>query len=450
MDDISDSPNLFSRNEEGGQGSAPLAYRMRPGSLDQFTGQGEILKEGGALRAAIEEDRLPSMIFFGPPGTGKTSLARVIAQRTSANFRQVSAVSSGVADLRKVFAEAQDEQDLYGRRTILFVDEIHRFSKAQQDALLPVVESGVVTLIGATTENPFFEVIGPLLSRCELFEFKPLTSDEISTILRRALGDSDRGLGASGLELGPGDFRAIAAASGGDARAALSMLEAAAALVPEGNTGPIPAEIVEEAIRRQPVFYQKNGDMHYDAISAFIKSMRGSDPDAAIYWLAVMLAGGEDPKFIARRMIIFASEDIGNADPRAIEVAVATARAVEFVGLPECRINLAQGVTYLALAPKSNASYMAIDSALKDVHREGTKRPPLHLRDTHYSGAAKLGHGEGYKYPHSFPGGRVAQEYFPPGMEPRRYYRPTDRGFEEKLSRILYIIKKESDSGNPE
>lgn len=435
-------PNLFNLEKGDSAPDAPLAYRMRPNSLEDFIGQSEILAPGSVLRMGIEADRLPSMIFFGPPGTGKTTLARIIASKTKANFRQVSAVNSGVADLRRVFTQAEGEQEMHDRRTILFVDEIHRFSKAQQDALLPVVESGVITLIGATTENPYFEVIGPLLSRCELYEFILLTEPELRQIIERALQDPERGLGRRKLTLSDAGLGAIAHASAGDARAALIMLDTAAGLVKPEHAGEIPAEVLEEAIRRKPVFYQKGGDLHYDAISAFIKSMRGSDPDAAIYWLAVMLTGGEDPKFIARRMVIFASEDVGNADPQALAVATAVSRAVEFVGLPECQINMAQGVTYLSLAPKSNASYMAISSAMKEVKEEGTQRPPKHLRDTSYPGARKLGHGEGYKYPHSFPGGRVSQDYFPPGKERASYYRPGRQGFEKELSRRLEELKK--------
>ncbi len=404
-------------------------------------GRKKIIAPGSALWQAIEADRLPSMIFFGPPGTGKTSLARIIALKTRANFHQVSAVSSGVAELRRIFAEAEDELGLHQRPTILFIDEIHRFSKAQQDALLPMVESGVITLIGATTENPYFEVTGPLISRCELFEFLPLGAEAIRTITGRALKDSGRGLGKTGLKLDRRGLDEIVRASAGDARAALIILEAAAALLPPGKKGVIPLAIINEAIRHKPVFYQKGGDLHYDAISAFIKSMRGSDADAALYWLAVMLAGGEDPKFIARRMVIFASEDVGNADPQALLVATAVSRAVEFVGLPECQLNMAQGTVYLALAPKSNSATTAIGAAMADVEAGGTMRPPKHLRDSHYPGARKLGHGTGYKYPHNFPGGYVKQDYLPPGMERRVYYHPTGRGFEKELRRRLKELK---------
>jgi putative ATPase len=325
------------------------------------------------------------------------------------------------------------------------VDEIHRFSKAQQDALLPVVENGTVVLVGATTENPYFEVISPLLSRCELFQFIALSPDDIVAVVDRALSDVERGLGSRKLKLDPEGMDAITRSAAGDARAALIILETAAALVPlkaDSAENELPLAAIEEAINRKPVFYQKGGDLHFDAISAFIKSMRGSDPDAAIYWLAVMLVGGEDPRYIARRMLVFASEDIGNADPQALQIAAAVVEAVEFVGLPECRINLSQGVAYLALAPKSNASYKAIGTAMQHVEKEGTRRPPEHVRDASYPGAKELGHGQDYKYPHNYPDAHVRQSYLPEGLDDIKFYMPSDRGFEKELSRRLNELKK--------
>jgi putative ATPase len=443
-----DEPNLFNPHEQDARGDAPLAYRMRPLTLEEFSGQPEIMSATSSLRQAIAADNIPSMIFFGPPGTGKTSLAMIIARESSADFRQVSAVNSGVADLRKVFAVAKDSLDFNGRKTILFVDEIHRFSKAQQDALLPVVEDGTVILIGATTENPYFEVIGPLLSRCELFQFDALTTKDIADVVDRAIDDSERGLGARKLHISTAGTDAIARSAAGDARAALIILETAVALVPETPDveSELPLEAIEEAINRKPVFYQKDGDLHFDAISAFIKSMRGSDPDAAIYWLAVMLTGGEDPRYIARRMLVFASEDVGNADPQALQIASAVAAAVEHVGMPECRINLSQGVAYLALAPKSNASYKAINDAMEQVSKEGTRRPPEHLRDASYPGAKKLGHGQGYKYPHNYSDAHVAQRYLPEGLDGLKFYQPVDRGFEKELSRRIRELEEVADS----
>src|SRR5437763_7133579 len=336
---------------------APLPQRVRPHVLEEFAGQGDVIGEGSSLRRAIAEDRVGSMIFFGPPGTGKTTLARIIAQTTNAHFEELSAVQVGIADVRRVLSESEQRLGQTGRKTILFLDEIHRFNKAQQDALLPGVESGLVTLIGATTENPYFEVNSALLSRCQLFELVPLSRADLEGIVRR-------GEQALGVTIDDDVRDAIVAAAGGDGRNALNILEAAVAAA---GAEPVTLEHAREAARKRPLLYDKGGDHHYDVTSAFIKSMRGSDADAAMYYLAVMIAGGEDPKFIARRMIVFASEDVGNADPRALEVAVAAARAVEFVGLPECRINLSQAVAYLARAPKSNAAYIGIEAALKDV-----------------------------------------------------------------------------------
>jgi putative ATPase len=395
---------------------APLAQRMRPATLDEFVGQADVVGPGSALRRAIEGDRVPSMIFFGPPGSGKTTLARIVAHTTQAEFVELSAVQTGVPEIRRVIAEARDRLGAVGRRTILFLDEIHRFSKSQQDALLPSVESGLLTLIGATTENPYFEVNSALLSRCQLFELTPLEPPDLGRIV-------ERGAAAIGADVPAGVREAIVAAAGGDARNALNILEAAAADAAASGV-PIADAHVEEAARKRPLLYDKGGDAHYDVISAFIKSMRGGDADAAVYWLATMIAGGEDPKYIARRMIVFASEDVGNADPRALEMAVAAARAVEFVGLPEARINLSQAVIYLARAPKSNEAIKAVDEALADVRRAGTRRPPKHLRDAHYPGARQLGHGVGYVYPPRNPAGAAGQQYLPDDLVGKRYTDP--------------------------
>ncbi len=391
---------------------APLPQRMRPGTLDEFVGQQQVVGPDSALRRAIAADRVGSMIFYGPPGTGKTTLARIVAHTTQAHFEELSAVQVGIGDVRRVIAEATDRLGASGQKTILFLDEIHRFNKAQQDALLPAVESGLITLIGATTENPYFEVNSALLSRCALFELVPLGADGVTEILRR-------GEGVLGVELADDLRGQIAKAAGGDARNALNILDAAVAAAAGGT---VTEQHVIDAARKRPLLYDKGGDHHYDVTSAFIKSMRGSDADAAIYYLAVMISGGEDPKFIARRMIVFASEDIGNADPQAIQVAVAVARAVEFVGLPEARINLSQGAAYLARAPKSNASYRAIGKAMEDVRDRGTMRPPKPIRDASYSGAKKLGHGTGYKYPHDYPGGQIEQQYLPDELAGTVYY----------------------------
>jgi putative ATPase len=390
---------------------APLAQRLRPHTLDEFVGQAGVVGPDSALRRAIASDRVPSMIFYGPPGSGKTTLARIVAATTQAYFEELSAVQVGVGDVRRVLGEAHDRLGGNGRRTILFLDEIHRFNKSQQDALLPAVESGLVTLIGATTENPYFEVNSALLSRCQLFELLPLDAADIEAIVHR-------GEAALGVELTAELREQVVHAAGGDARNALNVLDAAVA---SAGSGPITADHIRDAARKQPLVYDKGGDRHYDTTSAFIKSMRGSDADAALYYMAVMITAGEDPKFIARRMIVFASEDVGNADPAALQVAVAAARAVEFVGLPECRINLAQAAVYLARAPKSNAAYVGIDAAMAEVRDHGSQPPPAHLRDASYRGAQKLGRGVGYKYPHDFPGGVTDQQHLPDTLAGRRF-----------------------------
>jgi putative ATPase len=404
---------------------APLALRLRPQRLDDFVGQEQILGERSALRLAIEQDRVSSMILYGPPGTGKTTLARIVAHQTGAVFEELSAVSATVAQVRESIARAREELGAQGRRTILFLDEIHRFNKAQQDALLPAVEEGILTLIGATTENPYFEVNSALLSRSQIYELEPLSDEDLAVVVRRGAAELE-------TEISPEIVELVARRAGGDARNALNILELAAQTA-EAEGTLISEEQVEDAARKRPLVYDKGGDAHYDFVSAFIKSMRGSDPDAAVYYLSAMLAGGEDPRFIARRMVILASEDIGIADPRALLVAVAAAQAVEHVGLPEVELNLAEAAIYLALAPKSNAVITALRDAQKDVREHGHLRPPDALRDTHYYGAKKLGRGKGYIYPHSDPRG-FGVDNLPDEVKGRRYYRPSDSGEEKEES----------------
>ncbi|MCG2722552.1 MAG: replication-associated recombination protein A, partial [Thermodesulfovibrionales bacterium] len=398
---------LFKKETTG----QPLAFRMCPRTLEEYAGQQHILGEGKLLRRAIEADRISSLILYGPPGTGKTALARVIAEKTKAHFEWLNAATIGIDEIRKVIqnAKARKARDV---RTILFLDEIHRFNKLQQDALLPDVEEGNIILIAPTVENPFFYVNSALLSRSQIFELKPLTEDDILFVLKNALRDSEHGLGSMKISMDDGVLTHITRMSDGDARKALSALELACLTTPPDESGQvrITLAIAEESIQKKVVVYDKKGDQHYDTISAFIKSMRGSDPDAAVYYLAKMIYAGEDPRFIARRIVICASEDVGEADPMALVVATAVLRAVEFVGMPEARIPLAQAVIHIAKAPKSNACYRAIEAALKDVGNEETMEVPDHLKDSHYPGAKKLGHGEGYKYPHDF-GGYVEQDY---------------------------------------
>jgi putative ATPase len=401
---------------------APLAQRVRPATLDEFVGQRHVLGEGSALRLAIEQDRVGSMILYGPPGSGKTTLARIVARATGSAFEELSAVSATVAMVREVLARARERLGAHGQRTILFLDEIHRFNKAQQDALLPAVEEGLVTLIGATTENPYFEVNSALLSRVQIYTLEPLAEEELLLVLQR-------GAAALATQLPDVIAERIAQLAGGDARNALTILELAVQTA-QAEGVDLDVRHVENASTKRPLLYDKGGDQHYDFISAFIKSMRGSDPDATVYYLAAMLEGGEDARFIARRMIVLASEDIGNADPRALLVAVAAAQAVEHVGLPEARLNLSQAAIYLARAPKSNASYVAIKEATVDVREHGNARPPKPLRDASYPGARKFGHGQGYLYPHDDPRG-FDVDYLPDELKGKTYYRPSGNGEEE-------------------
>jgi len=414
----------------------PLAARMRPATLDDVVGQGHVLGPDTPLRAAIEADRVPSLLLHGPPGCGKTTLARVIAGTTHRAFDELSAVSAGLADVRTVLAGARDRLT-GGVRTVLFLDEIHRFNKAQQDALLPAVEDGLITLIGATTENPYYEVNSALISRMQVVQLAALSSDECRRLVDRAIASPD---GLADRVVVDDDARdAVVVRAGGDARHALNLLEAAAAGVADGAH--LTADGVLAADGRRSVPYDKSGDQHYDTISAFIKAMRASDPDATVYYLAVMLHGGEDPKFIARRIVIAAAEDVGNADPRALGLATAAARAVEFVGMPEARIPLAQAAVFVALAPKSNASYLAINAALEHVERFGVQRPPIRLRDSSRLNARNLGHGRGYRYPHDFPDAVLDESLLPEGMEHVSFYSPTDRGAEAALDRRLRELR---------
>jgi putative ATPase len=411
---------------------------MRPRSLDELVGQEQIVGEGSALRTAIESGHPHSAILYGPPGAGKTTLARIAAAGAEGAFEEESAVNAGRAEIRAVIERARERRRGSGRPTVLFLDEIHRFNKAQQDALLPAVEEGLLTLIGATTENPYFEVNSALLSRSQIYELQPLEPGQVEELLRRALNDSERGL----VDPPPVEDAALAMLaerSGGDARVALSALERAVERA-QGKT--IDVAAIEDALQRKALDYDRQGDRHYDFVSAWIKATRGSDVDASLYYLAVMLEGGEDPRFIVRRMIILASEDIGNADPQALLIADAAARAVDRVGLPECALNLAQAAVYLALAPKSNASYKALEAARAEVRENGAKTPPDYLRDAHYPGAKSLGRGAGYRYAHDEPGGVSDQLLLPEGLEGRRFYSPTDRGFEAELNRRWTALQK--------
>jgi len=414
---------------------SPLAERLKPVSMDEFVGQEHILGPGRLLRRAVEADRIQSIILYGPPGTGKTSLARVIANTTRSEFTQVNAVTSGIKELREVIEAARQTLGMHHKRTILFIDEIHRFNKAQQDGLLPAVEDGTVVLIGATTENPYFEVNGALVSRSMIFQLKALEPEDILRILDRALRDPEKGLGNLALRIEAPELEFLASYAGGDARKALNALELAALTTPPGADGVsvLSRPVLEDCLQKRHLIYDKGGDYHYDVVSAFIKSIRGSDPDGALHYMARMLASGEQPEFIARRMLIAAAEDIGNAEPLGLVVANAAFEAVHKVGMPEARIILAQACTFLAGAPKSNAAYMAIDEALEDVRQKDIGGVPVHLKDASYPGAKKLGHGSGYLYPHSYPGHWVPQQYLPEALAGARYYRPTEEGKEAEI-----------------
>ncbi|MBJ6751146.1 replication-associated recombination protein A [Geomonas sp. Red421] len=427
---------------------APLAERMRPRTISEYLGQGHLLGEGKLLRSLIETDRVTSLIFWGPPGSGKTTLARIIAGATKSHFIFFSAIMSGIKEIREVVKEAEDILKFQGKRTILFVDEIHRFNKSQQDAFLPYVERGTFTMIGATTENPSFEVIAPLLSRCKVLVLNPLADEDIRQILVNALTDRERGLGEFELTASEDALSFMAEQAGGDARIALNTLETAARLAREGE---ISLDIAREATQKKPLLYDKGGEEHYNVISAFIKSMRGSDPDAALYWLARMIEAGEDPIFILRRMVIFASEDVGNADPRGLQMAVSALEAFRLVGMPEGRIILGQAVTYLATAPKSNASYMGINEALAEVRKSGGLPVPMQIRNAPTKLMKGLGYGKGYLYPHDYRDGVVAQGYLPEQLSGRRFYAPKESGYEKSIrERMAWIRGQREKTNDPE
>ena len=437
---MSSSESLFERQRRIDAGrSAPLAERMRPRSFDEFVGQQQVVGPDRVLFRAIAAGRLPSLILWGPPGTGKTTLARLVSAATQAAFEPVSAVTSGVADLRRIVAEARDRRGMHGQPTILFVDEIHRFNKAQQDVILPHVEDGTVTLIGATTENPSFEVIAPLLSRSRVFALQSLTSGEVEDIANRAAEDRERGLGDMNVSIAPDAMAHLVNIANGDARVALNALETAAYATAPNDEGArlIDLDTIADALQRRSPMYDKAGDNHYDTISAFIKSVRGSSPDGALYWLARMIESGEDPLFIARRLVILAAEDIGLADPQALTIAVAAQQAVHFIGMPEGRIPLAEASVYLAAAPKSNTAYAALNEAMADVRRLPSEPVPLHLRNAVTGMMREMGYGKDYKYSHDYEGHFAPQEYLPPELQSRRYYHPGTEGAEQEISERL-------------
>ena len=435
--------DLFEYNRQQNiEKESPLASRLRPKTLDEFCGQEHIVGKGRLLYRAIKADRISSVIFYGPPGTGKTTLAKIIANTTKSEFKQLNATTSGVKDIKEIIEEAKDIYGMNNKKTILFIDEIHRFNKSQQDSLLPHVEDGTIILIGATTENPYFEVNKALVSRSIIFELKPLDKENIKILIKRALNDNERGLGIYNAEITNEALDFLSDRANGDARTALNAIELAVLTTDKNEKGKIIIDIgiAEECIQKRALNYDKDGDNHYDTISAFIKSMRGSDPVAALYYLAKMIYAGEDPKFIARRIVICASEDVGNADPHALQVAVSAAEAVNFIGMPESRIILAQAVTYIACAPKSNASYIAIDKALEDVKNISIKTVPPHLKDCHYSGSKELGH-TGYKYAHDYEGHYVKQQYLPDELLGKIYYEPSDNGIEKKIKASLNRLR---------
>ena len=434
--------------EQNREKESPLASRLRPTTLDEMVGQQHIIGKDKLLYRAIKADKLSSIILYGPPGTGKTTLAKVIANTTSAEFLQINATSAGKKDMEDVIAQAKNNQGMYGKKTILFIDEIHRFNKGQQDYLLPFVEDGTVILIGATTENPYFEVNGALLSRSIIFELKNLSTEDIKTLILRAVNDKEKGMGAYDAVIDEEALDFLADVANGDARAALTAIELGILTTERSADGKIhiTLEVASECIQKRVVRYDKTGDNHYDTVSAFIKSMRGSDPDAAVYYLARMLYAGEDIKFIARRIMICAAEDVSNADPMALVVATSAAQAVERIGMPEAQIILSQAVTYMACAPKSNASYNAISAAMSCVKQTKTPAVPAHLQDAHYGAAEKLGHGVGYKYAHDYPNHYVKQQYLPDGLTDRVFYKPTDIGYEAKIKAHMDELHRDCDT----